>query len=344
MPNLRDARLAFCAEVPFIMTPFTTGAQESPPAYVGDSLDSRVIGSSDLADTAVVDEASDTSADYYQGGYVYNRATGEERRIADDGFTAPLDATDVLDDGGTTPIGAFTLGRGFDTAPAAGLVMEYHPSLPVITKDRLPGIHSLLNRGLKAMATTRRVVFSGNGGNRYPLDAYDWIESHTQFGGIFQNDNIPAHTEPPALPGGIRGYRWDGEVLYLITGYNQAVGTTFAMDFVVPAFNWIKVGSTWAESDVGLVNETDEFKVPMKPLIHIARYWAFNALVKASTSAEDRQAWGTAMTAARDLAFPYMKFDQPEPPPDDFAPGGLTKGDMLFRDDYRGRGRRLRYR
>jgi hypothetical protein len=281
-------------QVPFVGQVFRTGAQATPP-------------SGSYVRTAAT---TDTDADFYQGGYIYHPASPQQRRVVDNGFIDSVDADDVLNAGTSTQVGYFIVGRDFGVAIPPDTVMEYHPLLPVLNADRLPGVHTLINRALRSMRWVRRISFTGNAGDRYTLAAYPEITQDAQVAAAYMAES-GSLTEPSSLYGGAR-LRWDGNTAYLLTGQIQSSSQTFTVDFNIPASAWIETGGTWAASTVGLVNETDEAMPPVDQVVTVARYFAFDALSRYAPSEPDRQAWMYERDRAAVVARQMMHFQQPQ--------------------------------
>src|SRR5688572_21770599 len=170
---------------PFVGVRFVTGAQATPPAgsYVGKASGAdakRIVASTDLADDGRQTSIQDTAGDYYNGGYIYSPSTTEQRRITDGGYTDSVDASSILDAGTTTQVGYFKVARDYGVIVPANTTMEYHPLLPVLNADRLPGVHTLINRALRSLRWTRRISFTGNAGDRYSLASYPEITQEAQ--------------------------------------------------------------------------------------------------------------------------------------------------------------------
>lgn len=315
MPTTRQYRREFASWPPFVGQWFTTGAQATPPsgAYVGkaDGADAkRIVASTDIADEGRQTSVQDTSGDFYNGGYIYVPSTLEQRRVTDAGYTDSVDAADVLDDGTTTQVGYVKVSRDLGAILEAGTEVEFHPFLPpAVSVDRLPSIHSLINRALRSMRWVRRIGFIGNAGDRYSLSTHPEITQDAQIAQVYMGETASSN-EPSTLDGGA-SLRWNGSTGYLITGQYQSSGQAFTADIIIPAANWIKASGTWQASTAGLVAENDEAMPPLDAVVKVAHYFAFDALSRYAPTEPDRASWQTERDRAAIIARQYMHFYQP---------------------------------
>lgn len=259
----------------------TTGVQTVPGGvYVGTPTGvdaTRRVVSSDLADANKGGFASDTGNTWWEGAFIFDPTTALVRRVTDGGYTGEAAASTVLDAGGTVRVGHLTLSREVGTtALAPGRAIELHDTLPPVDGDGVAGLHTHLNRALEAIRTVKRIpIVAVAGQTRYDLSAYSWLEYEEQVA-LALEPEVSVGARPSVL--GPVEIRRDGHIVY--AELPEAQSGTFYLEVYRPAKTWIRSGGTWGDSTVGLVNESDEVAVPLRPFMLLAEYYACRELAQ----------------------------------------------------------------
>lgn len=289
----------------------TTGAQATPPsgAYAGKGNQTkaeRLVASSDLAGETLAGQVGEIPASRFDGAYVYALTTlPEQRRISLGSLISYEAAGSILDAGTTTPVGYFYADRNFGAILPASTVVEIHKKLPVLDQLGVIGLHSWINKALSLMAVSDRISIPGvTGQYRYDLSAYPWLDDETQLIQAYSPETVTGQ-DPYPLPGG-SVLRIDASTPLLIVKTPTATGSTFYADFYRPRSSWIKVANVWAESTVGLVNETDEATANTNALVNVAWYIICDAFVQDAPPG-DRSDWEKKRERAAEIAYPHLK-------------------------------------
>lgn len=215
------------------------------------------------------------------------------------------------------PVGYVLLDRDLTAAIPQGTEVELGNRLPPVRPEgNLPSITSILNDALAAISTVRTIVLTGNDDYAYDLSSYG-LTRQSQLRWVLGTPYEVGLEAAPLQGGG--QLDWDGNIPTLRVRKKVSSDYTFSIKVEVPAKRWVKVGSTWAASTVGYVNETDEADVDEDILTMVAHFHACLALSRPQLDGANQEWLGEAQRAA-DLAMPYMRWGQrtatqaPSPP------------------------------
>lgn len=310
--SLTDARRALAKKLAAYEQGKTGIEPASGTTYtnVADGADAkRELVSSDLASTERSSAAPSASVDEFNSAWVYLPALPAQRRVAKNGFKPSQAADDVTNSSGSDQkVGVLIFERALQAVLAANQVFEVHTRLPVTDADGLPGLHSCLNRALRTLRIPDRISISGVSNQyRYDLSAYPWLTHQAQLAGTWDYEAISG-MDPWGLPGRSR-LRFDAQTQYLILDTPVPTGQTFYIDVYRPAYSWIKVSSTWANSTVGLVNESDEAAVDVNILTLVAAYFAAEALALKDPRGQEAF-WLAKQQEYAQTARPFLEWGQ----------------------------------
>jgi hypothetical protein len=308
LPNARRA----LARKPGLGLSIVHTGWESAGVYTGTpnlSDARRTIVTSDLV-RMTVSGSSDTEArsDFHDAEWVYRPTDGVQRQLANQGYVGDVEAESVTDLAlNTDSVAVLRVVRNFAAALAPNTLLELH-TMPVVDADMQTGLHTFLNRAGRAMWFRKRLSFTADGTRRASLAAYPWLFDESQLIGVFDRE-ITTGTDPLPLTGGGE-LRFDGQVPYLLLGPAVPSGQAFYADVWRPRSSWIKVSGTWADSTLGLVNETDEMYVDLDQLVTVAYYFLCDDRAQNHPRGEE-SSWAKLRDRAASEAAPFMAWQRP---------------------------------
>lgn len=273
----------------------------------------RLIVSSDLADLDSAGTGSDTDAAWYNGGFAYLLNTvPEQRRVSNQSYD-PNQAADTVVDQTTTGyyVGVASMARPLATAVTAGTPIELHTMLPPLDWDKGEGLHKCINRALMAMPMEFSVSVTGAGTKLVSLGStIPWLYRQDQFIGCYDK---AADSDTLGIPHrGIdleRPFEFSGNTVQLVSDYAFTSGDVFTLKLWRPVGTWIAVSNVWADSTVGLVNETDQCFADPKIVELCATYYAYKTLSRVHRGVGQGAYYEKLMSEAATLAAPYLRFD-----------------------------------
>lgn len=242
MTELVDARRALARQPGLGLTIFTTGIEDEDGVYAGvpNLTDARrTIVTSDLV-RQTVSGSSDTEArsDFRDAHWLFWPDESTERQIANQSFQGDVTASSVTDQAGSSErVAVLKVVRNFSAVIPAGTTLELHGACPPLDAEMQTGLHSHLNRALRAMWFRKRLTFSGDGTRRASLAAYPWIFEVSQLIGTFDRE-VESGTDPWPLTGGGE-LRFDGQIPYLLLDTAVTSGQAYYADFWRPRGTWI---------------------------------------------------------------------------------------------------------
>jgi hypothetical protein len=229
----------------------------------------------------------------------------EQRQVARDGFSSNETASGVLSTGGATVVGKVTCSRNFGAVLPVATTVEIHQKAPVLDELGTVGLHTWINKALQLQDVADTLTIAGVSNQyRYSLAAYPWITQEQQLIAV-RGPEYVSGMDSDMLPGAGR-IRIDADVPYLIIETPVTTGQSFYIDIYRPRSSWIKVGGTWGESTVGLVNETDEATADLYPTVNIAWYLFCDAKAQESPPG-DAAIWMGKRSEAAKVALPYLR-------------------------------------
>lgn len=311
MVSLTDARRALARKPGLGLSVVRTG-WESSGVYTGTpnlSDARRTIVTSDLV-RMTVSGSSDTEprSDFHDAAWAFDPAGGAQRQLANQGYQGDVPASSVTDlSSNDDSVAVVKTVRNFASVLAPNTLIEFH-AVPVTDADMQSGLHTYLNRAGRAMVFRKRLSFVGDGTRRASLAAYPWLFDESQFIGVSDRETTTG-TDPLPLTGGGE-IRFDGEIPYLLLDQAVTSGQAYYGDFWRPRSSWIRVAGTWADSTVGLVNETDEMFVDADRLADVAYYFLADALAQNHPRGE-MASWSKIRDRAALRAAPYMMWSRP---------------------------------
>ena len=282
----------------------------------------RRIISSDLTsvDRAGTRNGVPASANDYD--WIYVPSTGEQRRITQNGRTSLAVASDVMTGqtaaANSSSVGYLVMDRALSSALTANTTVERLGRFPVLYADRVPGYHWAINEALSVMHWPKQITIDGvSDQSRYNVaTTMPWLKNTSQIIRVFRPTDDSSRG-PDTMRGPVY-LEPDGEKMYLHIPEAVNTGDNFTVQVKIPAFNWIKVASTWASSTVGLVNETDECLPESANVVLVA--YAILARRMARTVAPGESArWEQEALLAEEVARPYLETQvEPDTPKRDW--------------------------
>lgn len=270
----------------------------------------RRIISSDLASSNLTNQVSELPAQSVNYDWIWVPSTGEQRRIVANGYTSRSLASAVLTGqaGGADSliVGYYTVDRAFASTLAANIAVEAIGRFPVLSNERLPGLHWALNEALSVMHWPFKVSVSGvSNQTRYDITSVaPWVKQTGQLIRVFR-----PQTNSAVGPDPMRGPAWlepDGEKMYLFIPEGVNTGSTFTVQLRRPLDTWIKVAGTWATSTVGMVNETDESLPETDVLTTVAYSILTDRMAKIGPKPQSEE-WSKEAASAAEEAKPYLE-------------------------------------
>ncbi|MPZ68607.1 MAG: hypothetical protein GEU71_03670 [Actinobacteria bacterium] len=175
-----------------------------------------------------------------------------------------------------TSTGELSVSVAYPAQIPADVEFEVHLVLPPEDHDGWVGFRSCINDALAECWTTARLALVGvENQPSYELDAYaDWLEPEAirELWAEATSADVNRLTHGGTFP-----YR-DAENLNLEVQPHLGAGEAAQVEVFRPLDTWIKVGSTWGNSSVGLVNDSDEALINPEPLVQVALAYAYMAL------------------------------------------------------------------
>lgn len=244
----------------------------------------RTLLSTDLVSLDLVGTGSDVRRDWWTSAWTYVPSVPVQRRVPHRGYMPAEIASTVSTSSSSDYLGYFTVDRPFDSVLSANLAYEVLSPLPWLP-DSATGVKGMLeftNRALHQLNEVKRIAITGVSGTElYDLAAYEaWIRSGDQLVAVY--DRADSAAREPLMTGGPDPYlRFDGEGTYLVVPGGMRSGTFYA-EFRRPLDSWIGTGgpTVWADSTVGLVNETDVSAGDLQTIAELAAYYAYDYLAE----------------------------------------------------------------
>jgi hypothetical protein len=206
-------------------------------------------------------------------------------------------------------VGLLTLAQPMATALSAGLDVEvYVTALAPLPTWSGPGLHGCINQALMAMVARKRIALTSTGANRYDLSAYPWLVSENQ---LVNTQDVERQTgvDPLNLWGGGE-IRTDGQARYLLVDSTVVTGDTFSIDVWRPVGTWVRHGDVWADSTVGLVNESDAVDVDHDLLTLCAYYYVCDTMAKRLRTQPSEKYWLTERERTARQAGPILLMER----------------------------------
>lgn len=298
----------------------TSGIRTAPSTYVGVATGAdaqRTIVSTDLVNMGLSSGRSDDRRSFYGGGYAYVPSTSDQMQVAESGYTGTATASTVTDQAAnSSKVGYIRGDQLLSGVLAAGVAFEIWGPAPVEADDRMQGLHQYIARALRAIERPKRVSITGNGTSRISLGStHPWLTSSYQVVGVWDG----SQAIPTPYPGGGR-IEIDGDARTLVLNGLASTTGTVLVDALLPAFNWIKVGSTWAVSSVGLVNETDEALPPEDDVAAVAGFFLYDDLASEQDARGEVGTWARLRDRFMDRVAPLLAFpEEPDRPRDPYG-------------------------
>ncbi len=190
-----------------------------------------------------------TKPDHFDDLYLYVRngdQAGVQRMLTSGEYEGPDGVFSVdypyTDDNGTTLV-RLALNTLFEIS-----------ALPAQDYLGVSGMYTALNRGLETLPVVDLVSFTATADTiEYSLASYSWPVMG--IGRVFA-PRTDATSRRREISGATLTSNADTPVLVLPHAF--AADDVFELEVLRPASTWIRVADTWADSEVGLVNESDE--------------------------------------------------------------------------------------
>lgn len=201
---------------------------------------------------------SDTNADTgrYNGAWIYNATTNQQRQIKNGSYVLASGAVTV-----TTPWTAPTLGDSiFITWVSPCETAPFTADPPYLT---------FINRALRRIAHPDQVTVTITTAHYMNITQL-WVDRPERLlrvrepAQVVAGETIDSSWRHPELE--MIGTQ---PTLHLRVPFLTATGT-LVLDVIRPAHTWIRVATVWAESTVGLVNESDEARATLSEVTDVA--------------------------------------------------------------------------
>lgn len=220
-------------------------------------------------------QSSELPADFqaYVWAYVPTSAQPRLRRIKRDGLDAAA--------------GILTVDGIFGTPVSAGMVFELSSKLPParepvanIGEATWLGLNEAANLALRHILVPDDALELALVTNQrdYSLSTWSWLDREDRLVDVRQLDALGTTYVPTPHTWEFReGAR--GSTLRLLQPFRFSSGAySVKLDVLRPADTLIKVGGTWGDSTVGLVNESDEAGADLNQIIPVALAFCYRAL------------------------------------------------------------------
>lgn len=316
MPSLADFRHDLALKAARLKI-LTTGVLYSG-TYQGTASGAdaaRRIVSSDLASVNLAGTASEAPSSAYQNEWAYVPSTAEQRRMVKNGYSGYNAASSVLTGQNASAdayiVGRLTLDRALATALAGNTTVETYSRFPAQSNEDMPGLHWAIGEALSVMHWPFKVAITATDSTRrYDMTSLaSWFKRPEQLIRVFGPD--PNNGDGPPTMSGRPWIEPDGEKLYLHVPEQLNAGQIFYAQVRRPAKTWIKVAGTWANSTVGLVNETDE-ALPDVDRVTAVAYWHLCLRMSRKGPKPQQAEWAAEEKQAAADAAPFVEW-QNEP-------------------------------
>jgi hypothetical protein len=197
------------------------------------------LGAANLASTSA--ELPSTAHDFQ---WVYRQATGEQRRVVKNGYSAYNLASAVLtghpSGADSSVVGVLTVDRALVGAIYPGETVEVLGRFPAHAYEELPGLHWAIREALAVIHWPIQISLTGDGTNRQDVaSTYPWLKRSEQLIRVFGVD--PANGYGPAPMSGKAWLEPNGEHVYLHIPTTVASGDAFTAQVRMPALYWVRV-------------------------------------------------------------------------------------------------------
>lgn len=224
------------------------------------------------------------TSNMYEGRWIYHRQGGRQRKVQ-----AYVPGT-----------GALTITPAW-TAPTPGDTVEFTGLFPCIPAPAAEtDYRTLLNRALGRMAMNVEVeVAIVAFQDTYPMTAFPSLDRPERLRGVREPSPFPGRQPVDSMWRGWEAVP-DPPTMSLRAKSVFGVSTgNIEVEWTRPASTWIKVAGTWAESAVGLVNESDEAQPAIEEILPFALVEALNVLI-ARTPGRPNAEWARMLKDAED--------------------------------------------
>lgn len=279
-----------------------------------------------LGDGAIYSIVSSTATTAVIGGLIDSSSNASTHRYDRHWIHAPtatgVGQTRIIKSGGyVASTGTVTIQVAWGLNPTPGAPVEITSLFPAEqdTMTDETSYRTLVNRALGRMLMPDRLSLAITTADSYDISAYQaWLDRPERLARVLEPAVVSGRQPTDAA---WRGWQLvlnaELPLLTLDTPFASATGS-MTLEVLRPASTWIESSGTWAESTVGLANDTDEAKPPIEDFLPFGLMEACAVLMKRSRSRPSGD-WATLYAEARDTAKNGRYWDhtseRPEPMP-----------------------------
>jgi hypothetical protein len=200
----------------------------------------------------------------------------------------------------TPATGLLTLAAAMN-APSVSDTCELSRLFPAIAAiGSETDYRTIINRGLGRMMIERKDTISATVSDSYPLTAFPSLDRPERLRRVSEPNPHPGRATP--VDSAHRKWRVvpDVPTAALENDAPFAVATgVVTLEWTAPATKWIAVAATWAESAVGLVNESDEAQPAIEEALPFLVEEALTVLIARAPGRPNAE-WERKLEKARD--------------------------------------------
>lgn len=273
--------------------------------------------SSTVVIAELISNASNASTARYDGRWLYNVTKGTQRRVRTNGY-APSTGTLTFDPTATSASAA-------DRIELTGL---FPGTVPPFSADA--NYNAIINTAAgKILFPSWVSPTISPGTHNRTLFSYLWLDRPERLGWPFPQPDGSPHPllmEPAPFGDGWVSADWRRPTLRFDVGtltlelgvpYTAGSSGSLRLNVMRPVNTWVAVGGTFADSSVGMVNESDQLQIAMADILDVARWEAIKILADRSVSSASGR-WADRLEEAERAARRVRWFDdtqdKPRPP------------------------------
>lgn len=236
------------------------------------SANDSIIHSNDLVWAEKSSSSFDNTWQYAYGGNI----SGQQRPTLDSGYSPTA--------------GTLQVARPWSDEPDAGVEIEIHAKLPAIQAGRVDGLREVINRALSKLWINTREALPTSESEFFDLSDKDWLTHRSQIIDVYRPSDPTNNAYRPYRVG--YAYRFVPLANETRLEGPMVSETGWEIEVQRPADTFIKASGAWGDSQVGLVDDTDEQFHQPQVVIPVALYEAYKALSKAAWLGQDeRDKW-----------------------------------------------------
>jgi hypothetical protein len=243
----------------------------------------------DLIDTNLEPNYLDTTWEYQPAG----GNIGEVRRVLKGGL-APA-------------TGTVTLSRAHTATTSSGTSVEFYGVLPPVSALGRRGLLQAANLALGECWWIDEVDITGVAAQwQYSLAAYPWLQTEDQVIDVWARRSGDVRDRL------VSQWHWldNLDAPQIEFRYLFGPSDTIKIKAYRPLDSWIKVGATWADSTVGLVNDSDQAMISEQGMLNVGLYYCYEFLASEGDVSQRAQ-WRTLADRQRIKANKWKSWTLP---------------------------------